>query len=300
MKVAVTGSHGLIGTQLLAALSSAGHETLRLVRRSGAGEPGEVAWDPDAGTVDTARLSGVDAVVHLAGVGIAARRWNGAHKRAITDSRVGPTRLIAETLAALDPRPSVLVSASAIGFYGDRDDELLSESSPSGTGFLAEVCRAWEASTAPASEAGIRTVHARTGIVQASSGGALRTQLPLFKVGLGARLGRGRQWVSWISIDDEVGGIVHALTDTRVSGPLNLVSPNPVTNADYSATLGAVLGRPVLLSTPPAAVRALLGKEMADEMLLSSQRVTPGVLEATGYSWAHPDLSDALRCALGR
>jgi uncharacterized protein (TIGR01777 family) len=299
--VAVTGSHGLISRYLVPELTRLGHEVLPVLR-SGGGDPGQAAlqWDPAAGTIDAAAFEGVDAVVHLAGVGIAARRWNAAHKQAVLDSRTGPTALLARTLAGLDTPPSVLVSASAIGYYGDRDDELLTESSPSGSGFLAEVCRRWEAAAAPAADAGIRTVLLRTGIVQAADGGSLKAQLPLFRLGAGSRIGRGRQWVSWISIDDEVGAIVHALDTDAVTGPVNLVAPNPVTNAEYTTTLGSVLHRPAVLAAPTPAVKLALGPEMASELLLASQRVSPTVLESTGYRFRHAHLSEALAATLDR
>lgn len=296
MKVAVTGSHGLIGRRLLGELRSAGHDVVRVVR----GAEGDAAarWDPEAGTIDVTRLQGVEAVVHLAGVGIGDRRWTADHKRAVLDSRLRGTTLLAETLAALQPRPRALLSGSAVGFYGDRDDELLAETSPSGSGFLADVCRRWEAATAAAEAAGIRTVHLRTGIVQAADGGALARQLPVFKLGLGGRLGRGRQWVSWISLEDEARAIRHALEDERVAGPLNLVGPAPVTNAGYTAALARVLGRPALLAVPAPVLRLALGREMADELLLVSQRVEAGVLTRTGFRWSHPTLEDALRAEL--
>ncbi|MST35340.1 TIGR01777 family protein [Acidimicrobiaceae bacterium USS-CC1] len=296
MKVAVTGSHGLIGRRLLGELRSAGYEVVRLVRSA----EGDAAarWDPEAGTVDVARLAGVEAVIHLAGVGIGDRRWNPDHKRAVLDSRIKGTTLIARTVAEMEPRPRVLLSASAIGFYGDRDDELLAETSPSGAGFLADVCRQWEAATAPAEAAGVRTVHLRTGIVQSRDGGALATQLPMFKLGLGARLGRGRQWVSWVSLDDEIRAIRHVLEDESVDGPVNLVGPAPVTNAEYTATLARVLGRPAVLVAPRPAVELALGREMAAELLFVSQRVEPAVLTRTGFSWRHPTLEEALRAEL--
>ncbi len=299
MRVAVTGSHGLIASHLVPALRARGDEVVRVVRGDGEAGP-TVRWDPAAGTIDAGALEGCDAVIHLAGVGIAARRWNAEHKRAVIESREGPTALLARTVAAMARPPRVVASASAIGFYGDRDDELLSEDSPSGSGFLADVCRRWEAAAAPVAEAGVRLVTLRTGIVQAAEGGALHTQLPIFNLGGGARFGRGRQWVSWISIDDEVGGILHAVDTHAVAGPVNLTAPTPVTNAAYTATLGRVLGRPAFLAVPPVAVKAVLGAEMASEMLLVSQRVRPGVLEGTGYAWRHPELEPALRAVLGR
>jgi uncharacterized protein (TIGR01777 family) len=207
---------------------------------------------------------------------------------------------MARTVAQLVPAPKVLVSGSAVGYYGNRGDEWLRETSASGSGFLADVCRRWEAAAAPAVDAGIRTVFARSGVVQAADGGALKAQLRLFKLGLGARIGRGKQWISWISIDDEVGGIIHAIEHEAVRGPVNLVGPAPVTNADYASTLGRVLGRPALLVVPPAALKLALGTEMATEMILAGQRVEPAELESTGYTWAHRSLESALRAALGR
>jgi uncharacterized protein (TIGR01777 family) len=298
MKVAVTGSHGLIARHLIPALAERGHDVVRVVRGEAAGP--DISWDPTAGRLDPADLAGVDAVVHLAGAGIGDHRWNADRKHTILASRVQGTALMARTIAALDPAPRVFVSGSAIGYYGNRDDELLSEASASGSGFLADVCRRWEAATTPALEAGIRTVLVRSGVVQAADGGALKAQVPLFKLALGARFGRGRQWISWIAIDDEVGGIVHAIEHDALRGPLNLVAPAPVTNAEYTTTLGRVLGRPALLVVPPLAIKLALGREMATEMLIASQRVQPSVLETTGYSWTHRSLEPALRAALGR
>jgi hypothetical protein len=298
MKVAVTGSHGLIGRTLLGELRRAGHDVVRIVRSP----EGDAAarWDPDAGTIDSGRLAGVEAVVHLAGVGIGDRRWTPAHKQAVLDSRSRGTALLAETVAELDPAPRVLLSASAIGFYGDRDDELLGETSSSGSGFLADVCRQWEQATAPAEAAGVRTVHLRTGIVQARDGGALAKQLPIFRLGLGGRVGRGRQWVSWISLTDEVAAIVHLLGAETVSGPVNLVGPAPVTNAEHARTLARVLGRPAPFVVPTPALELVLGAEMARELLLYSQRVDPVVLTRTGFEWRHPSLEEALRAELDR
>jgi uncharacterized protein (TIGR01777 family) len=307
MKIAVTGSHGLLARHLIPRLRGRGDVIVPVVR-AGAGSDdgagsgngaGTISWDPAAGVADPADFDDVDAVIHLAGVGIAARRWNDAHKQAVLDSRVKGTVLLARTLAALEGGPRTLLSASAIGYYGDRDDELLTEASPSGSGFLAEVCRRWEDATVPAAQAGIRVVALRTGLVQATDGGALATSLPVFKLALGARFGRGRQWWSWIAIDDEVGAIVHALDNETISGPLNLVAPAPVTNAEYTATLARVLRRPAVLSVPQLALKALLGPEMASELLLASQRVAPSVLERTGYQWRHRTLEPALRALLG-
>ncbi len=297
MKVAITGSHGLVARHLIPALERAGHQVRPVVR----GNPGagELHWDPAADELDRAALD-VDAVVHLAGVGIASKRWNDEHKRQLLTSRVDGTTLLATALAAATTKPAVFVSASAVGYYGDRGDEECSESTASGRDFLSELCRQWERSTEAASAAGIRTVCLRTGVVQAADGGALRPQLPLFKLGLGGRLGDGRQWVSWIAIDDEVGAILHALGDERVRGPVNLTAPEPVRNSSYTQTLGRVLGRPAVLAVPAPALRVALGREMADELLLISQKVTPGVLSATGYDWRQPALEPALRSLLGR
>ncbi|MHB1535300.1 MAG: TIGR01777 family oxidoreductase [Acidimicrobiales bacterium] len=298
MKIAVTGTHGLIAGHLIPELEAAGHQIVAIVRS--APRPGQVRWDPAAGTLDPDALSGVQAVVHLAGVGLLARRWNDAHKRDILDSRLEGTKLIARRVAELSPAPAVLVSGSAIGFYGDRGDEELTEASVGGSGFLAEVCRQWEAATAPASEAGIRTVTVRTGIVQSPDGGALKPQVVPFKLGLGARLGRGRHWTSWVSIADEVGAIRHALEHDGLEGPVNLTAPNPVTNADYTRTLARVLGRPAFLAVPAPALELALGREMAQEMLLASQRVLPRALETSGYRFRDPELEPALRRLLGR
>jgi uncharacterized protein (TIGR01777 family) len=306
MRIALTGSHGLVAKHLMPVLRQRGDVVVPVERAgsgapaSPAGEAGTITWDPAAGSVDPSSFEGIDAVIHLAGVGIADRRWNAAHKQQVLDSRVEGTTLLARTLASLPAGPRTLLSASAIGYYGDRDDELLTEASPSGAGFLAEVVRKWEDSTLAAAEAGIRTVTLRTGLVQAVDGGALKASLPIFKVGLGARFGRGRQWWSWISIDDEVGAIVHALDNETIRGPVNLTAPVPVTNAEYTRTLGQVLGRPAVLPVPPLAMKAVLGAEMASELLLSSQRVQPAVLERSGYQWRHRTLEPALRALLER
>jgi uncharacterized protein (TIGR01777 family) len=307
MRIALTGSHGLVARHLMPVLRQRGDVVVPVVR-DGAGATGpapgggtgSISWDPDAGRVDPDAFEDIDAVIHLAGVGIADHRWNAAHKQQVLDSRVKSTTLLAGSLASLRRGPRTLLSASAIGYYGDRDDELLTEASPSGAGFLADVVRRWEASTLAAAEAGIRTVTLRTGLVQAVDGGALKTSLPIFKAGLGARFGRGRQWWSWISIDDEVGAIVHALDHEAISGPVNLTAPEPVTNADYTRTLGHVLGRPAVLAAPTLAMKALLGPEMASELLLASQRVQPAVLERSGYQWRHRSLEPALRALLER
>ncbi len=251
-------------------------------------------WSPAEGTLDPGALDGVDAVVHLAGAGIADHRWTDDYKRAIRDSRLDGTALLARTIAAMAHPPAVLLSGSAVGVYGARGDELLDESSAPGTGFLADVCVAWEAATAPAADAGVRVAHLRSGVVLSGDGGALKKQLPLFKLGLGGKMGSGEQWQSWISIDDEVGAIVHLLSSS-VSGPVNLTAPNPVTNAEFTDALGTALHRPTVLPIPKFGPRLLLGAELADNLLFTGQRVVPNVLIADGYEFRHPDLADALQ-----
>lgn len=298
MKIAVTGTHGLIGRRLLPALDAAGHSVVSMVR--GRAEPGQVHWDPEAGELDPVALAGVDGVVHLAGKSLFTR-WNDDKKRQILGSRIQGTTLLAQRLAGLDRPPAVLVSGSAVGYYGwDRGDEQLTEDSVQGTGFLADLCGQWEGAADPARAAGIRTVHLRTGIVQDAGGGALGTQLPIFKLGLGGRLGDGRQWVSWVSADDEVGAILHALGTDDLSGPINVTAPEPVTNGTYTKVLGRVLGRPAALAVPALAIRTALGSEMADEVLLGGQRAAPERLERSGYRFAHRDLETGLRAVLGR
>jgi uncharacterized protein (TIGR01777 family) len=297
MDVAVTGSSGLIGTALVDALRGGGHRVVRVVR----GAPGAdaIGWDPKAGTIDAARLEGVDAVVHLAGAGIGDRRWNDAYKRELVDSRVLGTGLIARTLAGLTRPPQVLVSASAVGWYGDRGEEVLDETSAPGTGFLAELCQQWEAAADPAREAGIRVAHTRSGVVLSPRGGALKKELPLFKLGLGGRFGSGRQWQSWIALDDEIAAITHLLT-AEVDGPVNLTAPVPVTNADMTKALGAVLHRPTVLPVPAFGPKLLLGPELAAVLLYEGQRVLPRVLEASGFSFSHPTVEEALLALLTR
>lgn len=297
MHVAVTGASGLIGGALRAALRSAGHRVTGITRSDPG--PDELQWSPSDGQIDSAGLRGVDAVVHLAGESIASGRWSEQTKRRIMASRVDGTTLLARTLANLDDGPSVLVSASAIGYYGDRDDEVLTETSAAGDLFLSRVCQAWESAAEPARAAGLRVVHPRIGLVQTPQGGALRTTLPLFKFGLGGRLGSGQQWWSWVMLDDVVGVLMHALTDDTVSGPVNVTAPEPVTNATYTTVLGRVLGRPTVLPVPEFAPRLLLG-QMADELLFASARVLPEATRATGYTFRHPDLETGLRAALGR
>ncbi|MDQ6649546.1 MAG: TIGR01777 family oxidoreductase [Actinomycetota bacterium] len=296
MKIAVTGASGLIGSALLPVLRADGHEVTKLVRRT-PGAPDEARWDPALGTVDTAALVGTDAVIHLAGVGIGDRRWTDDYQHKILDSRVDGTTTISRTVAALDPRPQVLLSASAVGFYGDTGDRPIDESAPVGAGFLADVVRQWEAATAPARDAGIRVVNLRTGIVLSAAGGLLGRTLPLFKAGLGGRLGSGRQYVSWISMADEVAAIRFLLTAQDVQGPVNLAGPAPVTNADFTDSLGRAVHRPTITVAPAFALRLGVGR-FADEGILIGQRVLPKALEAADFSFQHSDLDTALQAAL--
>lgn len=298
MRIAVTGSSGLVGRALLPRLAEGGHRVVRLVRGS-ADQTDAVAWDPTADRWDATPLGPIDGVVHLAGENIAAGRWNAALKDRIRASRVHGTRILCEALAECPSPPKVLVSASAIGFYGDRGDELLDEASPPGRGFLADVVRAWEAATHAAAEAGIRVVLLRFGVILSREGGALANMLTPFRLGLGGRVGSGRQWWSWISLEDAVGAIAHALATERLEGPVNTVAPNPVTNAEFTKILGRVLHRPALLPMPAFAARLALG-EMADELLLTSARVAATKLLESGYAFRHATLEQALRAALAR
>lgn len=298
MKIVVTGSTGLIGRSLVATLADAGHDVTRLVRRP-PNAPDEVAWDPAAGTIDSAGLQGVDAAFHLAGAGIGDRRWTESYKREILDSRVNGTNLLASALAELDPGPSVMVSMSAIGWYGDRGDEILDETASQGTGFLADVTAAWEAAAEPAEAAGIRVVHPRTGIVLSKDGGALGRLLLPFRLGAGGRTGPGDQWWSWVTLDDEIRALVHVGLDSAMAGPVNVTAPNPVRNREFVAALAGVLKRPAVLPTPSFALNALLGSELAEALLFQSQRVIPARLEADGFAFQAPDVTDALRSLLG-
>ncbi len=281
---------------MVRSLAARGHRIVRLVRRAGARVPDEVAWDPAAGRIDAPALEGVEVAIHLAGENIGARRWTAARKARIRESRVGGTRLLAEALARLRRTPRVLICASATGYYGPRGEEILIEESAPGTGFLAEVCRDWEAAAAPARDAGIRVAHLRSGLVLSRSGGALASLLPIFRAGLGGRLGNGRQFMPWMTLDDEVEAIIHVLNEDAVRGPVNFVSPHPVTNREFTATLGRVLRRPALVPVPAPVLWIALG-EVAGE-LLGSQRVHPARLLATGYAFRHPDLEAGLRALL--
>ena len=297
MKIVISGASGLIGTQLVAKLSSSGHDVIRLVRRSP--KAGEIQWNPKLGTLDAAALEGADAVIHLSGAGIGDKRWTAAYRREILDSRTDTTALLAKTIASLSRKPSVFLSGSAIGIYGARNDEQLTEVSTHGTGFLAEVCEQWEAAAKPAVEAGVRTVYLRTGIVLSPKGGALKKLLPLFKLGVGGKFGNGKQWQSWISIDDEIGAIEYLLT-ANVSGAVNLTAPNPVTNAEFTKVLASVLKRPAIVPVPTFAPKILLGGELADALLFTGQRVIPAALNASGYTFKHTTLESALRSLLSK
>ena len=295
MRVVLTGSHGLIGSAVAATLRARGEEVVALVRGD-ARAPGEIAWEPASGRIDTARLEDVDAAIHLAGATLASR-WTPEHKAAIRTSRRAGTDLLARALAGLRRPPRVLVSASAVGYYGNRGDEVLSESSGPGTGFLAEVCREWEAAADPARRAGIRVVHPRFGVVLAGSGGILARIVPIFKMGAGGPLGPGRQYLPWVALDDVVGAMLLAIERDDLGGPVNVVSPRAVTNREFTSALARVLGRPAVIPVPAAALRAMFG-EMADDALLASQRVEPVRLRDAGYVFQFAELESALRHSL--
>jgi uncharacterized protein len=294
MKILVSGSHGLVGRALSKSLTTDGHEVVRLVRHEPiVGDP-EIWWDPSKDRIDAERLEGHDVVVHLAGESIASGRWTGDKKRSILESRVKGTMLLSETLARLSRPPSVFLSASAIGFYGNRGDELLTEQSAPGNDFLAKVCIQWEDATKAAVEKGIRTVHARFGIILDDDGGALAKMLTPFRMGIGGRVGNGKQWMSWIALDDVVNGLKFLMGEVSTRGPVNFVAPNPVTNAEFTKTLGRVLSKPTIFPVPEFGARLAFG-EMADALLLSSQRVEPGVLKSKGFEFEWPMLESALR-----
>jgi hypothetical protein len=297
MKVLIAGASGLVGTEIVAALRSSGHEARRLVRDKTRASGGDSWWDPAAGRIDAAAVADCDAVVNLSGETI-AQRWTAKKKQQLLDSRTSATRTIAEALAAADARPRTLVNASAIGYYGNRGDKCLTETSAAGHGdFLSSVCQAWEAATAPAARAGARVVLARFGVVLSRKGGALRKMLLPFRLGLGGKIGSGRQWMSWVAVDDVVGAILFALETKSLMGPVNVVAPRAVTNLEFTKTLGHVLRRPTLLPMPAIAARAAFG-QMADELLLGSQRVEPVRLLAADYPFKFSELELALRHVL--
>ena len=293
-RVAITGATGLVGTALGAALRARGHEVLAISRNPG---PGGIRWNPSHGEIDLATLEGVDAIVHLAGENLAGSRWTAERKRLLRDSRVAITSWLAESLALLDRKPAVLIAASAIGIYGNRRDEMLDESSAPGDDFLAELVVNWEAAADAAVQEGIRVVQPRFGIILSPDGGALARMVPPFRLGLGGPMGNGRQWMSWIAIDDIVGGIEHAIATGSLNGPVNFTSPDPVRNADFAHALGAVLHRPAVIPLPAFALRLAFG-EMADVALLASQRVLPTKLLASGYVIRHTKIEAALETIL--
>ncbi len=297
MQVLVSGATGLLGSALRSELKGSGHDVIVLSRSKPDAE-GVIRWDPSRGRLDASRLEGIDAVVHLAGESIIGR-WTEEKKRRIRDSRVRGTRLLAETTAGLSEKPRAMICASGINYYGDRRNELLREESEPGDAFLSEVVKEWEAAADPARDAGIRVTNLRFGVVLSPEGGALGTTLPIFKLGGGGRVGSGRQWWSWVALDDVVGALIHALENDSVEGPVNVVAPNPLTNAEYTKVLGEVLNRPTLLPVPAPAIRAVLG-QVADELLLASMRVEPAKLKETGYQFRYPELEGALRHLLGR
>ena len=297
MKIIIAGASGLIGSALVPALRAAGHEVWPLVRRAAQVE-NEIAWNPATGEIDAARLAGADAIVNLAGENVGAGRWTEARRESILRSRVDATRTLVVSMARLPRKPSVFLSASAIGFYGDRGDEVLTETSAIGHGFLPEVCLAWETHAEGAARAGVRTALLRFGVVLAPGGGALAKMLPLFRLGLGGRLGSGQQWMSWIGLADVVGAVQHALNDDRCAGPMNLVAPGAVTNAEFTTTLARVLRRPAILPAPAWALRLALGRALADEALLASAHATPKRLHEMGYAFRYPTLEAALRAVI--
>ena len=298
MNVLMTGSSGLIGSALTSFLGRGGHQVRRVFREPSA-EADATSWNPADGKFADGALHGIDAVVHLAGENIAGGRWTAARKDRIRASRINGTRRLCEALASLESPPKALVAASAVGFYGDRADEVLDESADPGAGFLPEVCQGWEDAAAPARNRGIRVVHLRTGIVLSPLGGALAKMLPPFKLGVGGVLGSGDQYMSWIALDDMLGIVLHVLTDESISGPVNAVAPHAITNREFTKTLGTVLRRPTVFPMPGRAARLVFG-EMADALLLASTRVDPAVLRTTKFEFAYPQLEGALRHVLGR
>jgi len=299
MKVAITGASGMVGTALKDKLKSEGHEVVSYVRNIPSGQVGKYLWDPDAGTIDSTGLIGTDAVVNLAGESIAAKRWTSEQKDKIRTSRVKGTTLLASTLAAMATKPEVLVNASAIGFYGDRGDEILTENSAPGTGFLAEVCKEWEQSTKAAEAGGVRVILARLGVILSKNGGALQKMLPIFQLGGGGVIGSGKQYMSWITLDDVVNALIFAIKNKSVSGAVNVVAPNSVRNSEFTDALGHALHRPAVLPLPAFAAKIIMG-EMADELLLSSARVEPLALEGNKFAFQYPNLAGALMHTLGK
>lgn len=298
MRILVAGASGMMGRALVPFLQTQGHTVVQLVRRAAVGEE-EVQWNPAAGELDAAKLAGVDAVINLSGENVGAGRWTTARRENILQSRIATTRTLVTTVANMARKPAVFVNASAVGFYGERGDEELSEESAIGVGFLPEVCLIWETHAEGAARAGIRTVLLRFGVVLSPAGGALAKLLPLFQAGLGGRVGEGKQWMSWVGIDDAVGAIYHALVESRCAGAMNIVAPGAVTNGEFAAILGRVVRRPAVLPVPAGGLRMVFG-EMADATLLASTRAVPGRLVGTGYAFRQATLEVALRAVLGR
>jgi uncharacterized protein (TIGR01777 family) len=296
--IAITGANGLIGTALTRHFESRGDRVLKFTR-TGRSSTSTIAWNPAAGTIDAAQLSGVDAVIHMAGAGIGDKRWSNEYKKEILDSRVKGTTLLAQAIAETSDGPKVFLSGSAIGIYGESLTTEFTEQSPIGHGFLADVCAQWEAATESASRAGIRVAHLRTGIVLSPAGGALAKLLPLFKLGAGGKMGSGKQWQSWISIDDEVAAIDHLIT-ANVTGAVNLTAPQPVTQAEFTKILAKVLHRPSFMPVPSIGPKLLLGSELANALLFTGQKVMPTILQSSGFSFTHPDLESALRSLLNK
>ena len=297
MKIIISGASGLIGKPLVKKLSLAGHEVVQLVRRTA--NANESRWNPATGQIDASIIDGADAVIHLSGAGIGDRRWTTKYKQELVESRTKSTALLASTIANCAKKPSVFLSGSAIGIYGPRGDEELTEQSSNGSSFLADICKQWEAAAKPAVDAGVRTVYLRTGIVLTPLGGALKKQLPLFKLGLGGKFGDGRAWQSWISLDDELAAIEHLLT-AKVSGAVNLTAPNPVTNADFTTTLARTIKRLAILPIPKFGPQLLLGAELADALLFTGQRVMPAELLKSGFVFKHSTIEVALRALLNK
>lgn len=297
MKILITGSSGLIGSALVPLLVGEGHQVIRLVHGRKPDGNDVAVWDPNTGKLEISALKQIDAAINLAGENIAGSRWTEERKMRIRESRVQGTQLLSESLAQLPEPPRVLVSASAVGFYGSRGDEILTEESSPGSGFLPEVCKEWEAATEPARQKGIRVVNLRIGMVLSGKGGALTVMLPTFKTGVGGKIGNGLQFMSWIAIDDLTRAVAHVIDNKSLSGPANATSPNPVRNIEFTKALGKVLGRPTIVPVPEFGIRLLFG-EMADELLLASQRVEPVRLQATGFEFRYPEIEAALNHVL--